>query len=238
MPHTTVQVFHLPSLFALLAVDIVCVIMHVLNRMQEEPEPLLLLSSPKGIPEGLQYLKEGVIAGLLLAAGWRARGWLLAVWALLFAYLMLDDLLEIHEHLGYAIALQWEYPAVFGLRPRDLGEVTVSLLVATGFLVTIFSLARRSPVPYRPVSHDLTCLLALLGFFGVVIDTAHMAVESLDLRGLTLLEDGGEMIVMSLMFAYALNLYQHPQVNGAGALWRWAQRVIPGVSKIARAIAT
>lgn len=238
MPHPSAQVFHLPSLFALLAVDIVCVIMHVLNRLQEEPEPLLLLSSPKGIPEGLQYLKEGLSAGLLLAAGWRARGWLLAVWALLFAYLMLDDLLEIHEHLGYAIAVQWDYPAVFGLRPRDLGEVTVSVLVATGFLATIFSVARRSPRPFRHASQDLTCLLALLGFFGVVVDTAHMAIEGLHLRGLTLLEDGGEMAVMSLIFAYALNLNRRPDADGAGSLWRWTQRFLPHRAKSAAAAAT
>jgi hypothetical protein len=238
MPHTSAPLFHLPSLVTLLAADALFVTLHVANRMQEEPEPMLLLSSPKGWPEAFQYLKEASTAGLLLAAGWRNRVWLLAVWAMLFAYLLFDDLLEIHEHLGHAIATQWSYPAVFGLRPRDLGEVTVSLLVAAGFLVTIFSIARRSPSPFRHASQDLTCLLALLGFFGVCVDTAHMAVESLQIRGLTLLEDGGEMAVMSLIFAYALNLYRRPDAGGAGGLWRWTQRFLPRLSKSPAATAT
>lgn len=227
MPHTS-HVFHLPTLAALVVVDLICIGVHIGNRLQEEPEPLLLLSSPRGLPEMFQYLKEVAIAGLLLSVGWRNRAPVFILWAALFTYLLFDDLLELHERLGYLIAVQFDFPAILNLRPRDLGEVTVSLSVATAFLVTMLAFTRRRPPPWQESSLDLGCLLALLGFFGVVIDTIHVAVEGVHLRGLTLVEDGGEMLTMSAILAYTICLYRARATRVSGALWRAARRSLPG----------
>ena len=227
MPHAS-HAFHLPTLATLVVADLICIGVHVASRLQEEPEPLLLLSSPRGLPELFQYLKEALIAGLLLSVGWRKRVPVLMLWAGLFTYLLFDDLLELHERFGYLIAVVFDYPSVLNLRPRDLGEVTVSLIVAGAFLAMIFSFARRCPPAWRDSSLDLACLLALLGFFGVFVDTLHMAMESLHLRGLTLLEDGGEMITMSAIAAYAICLHLDRATRRPGALWRAVRRMLTG----------
>ena len=69
---------------ALLAADLVCIGVHVASRIQQEPEPLFLLSSPRGLPELFQHIKEALIAGLLLSPGRRHHVSLMMIWALLF----------------------------------------------------------------------------------------------------------------------------------------------------------
>lgn len=216
---STNKVLHLPTLGAALAIDTGCVAAHVVTRLNVEAEPMLLISSPHGIAEIFQYVKEATISLLLATAAWQQRTRLFVLWALLFGYLMFDDGLELHERAGHLIASWWQFPAVFGLRPRDLGEITVSLGVASMFLIGLYVVGRRSPVTARASSADLTCLLALLGFFGVFVDTAHIALEQW--RGLTLLEDGGEMLAMSLILAYTVRLQRPRPIDAPGSLWRW-----------------
>jgi len=201
-------------------VDLVCIVAHIALKLAGDPESMLFVNAPRGVPEFMQYGKEGLVAGLLARAAHHWKSGLLAAWSLLFGYLMFDDWLELHERLGFIIAEAGGWPAVLGLRPRDLGEIAASGAVAGVFMLCVGWLRRTSTQESRAVNADLMVLLAALGFFGVFIDVAHIALEQFGWRGLTLLEDGGEMVVMSLILAYVANLLRPAATVCRGALWR------------------
>jgi hypothetical protein len=106
-----------------------------------------------------------------------------------------------------------------GLRAQDFGEVTVSALAGTAFVGLIGFFYVRSSDRARNVSRDLALLVFLLAFFGVFIDMVHLALEAVHLPALTILEDGGEMVAMSITFSYVVHLADDP-AHAAGRLWQ------------------
>lgn len=227
MRHCTIELlqacgglWHLRVLAAALTIDLICIFAHVALKLAGDPESVLFVNAPRGVPEFMQYGKEGLVAGLLARAAHHWKSGLLAAWSLLFGYLMVDDWLELHERLGFIIAEAEGWPAVLSLRPRDLGEIAASGIVVGVFVSCLGLLWGSSGQSSRAVNGDLMVLLAALGFFGVFVDVAHIALEQHGWRGLTLVEDGGEMVVMSLILAYAANLLRPAAAVRRGALWR------------------
>lgn len=47
----------------------------------------------------------------------------------------------------------------------------------------------------------------------------HLALQEHQVHGLTVLEDSGEMVAMSLLASYAVRMWEQ-QGAGAGELWR------------------
>jgi len=211
-----------PRLLAwLLAGDLVFIVLHGVNELLPVSYPLLSLNADNGYSEAFQYGKECCIALALLAAGWRRREGLLGAWALLFFYLLYDDALSLHERVGAVLAGQWNYAPAFGLRPQDFGELTVSLAIGAAFLSLLALLYARSGRAARDATKDLLLLLGSLAFFAVAVDMAHVVV-----RGLTIIEEGGELAVMSVMATYAAHLLQAP-AHVAGLLWQSARARLP-----------
>jgi hypothetical protein len=133
--------------------------------------------------------------------------------ALLFLLLLLDDYGELHEFFGDMLADTLGLRDIYGLDADDLGEVL--FLIPFGLLCFWLlrdALKRAGPVA-RPEVAVLLALLVALAFFGVVVDlmaqgarteeTGNDARLALALR---VLEDGGEMVVGTLMLFQALRL--------------------------------
>jgi hypothetical protein len=59
----------------------------------------------------------------------------------------------------------------------------------------------------------------VLAFFGVGLDMVHGVLEALGVRALTIVEDGGEMLAMSIIASYVVPLVEQ-QGHAAGFLWR------------------
>jgi hypothetical protein len=196
-------------LVALVACDLGFVLLHIANKLVPWSDARFDLTYERGHPEAFQHLKEAGVSMLLFVLAWRARVALHAAWALLFLYLLLDDALQVHERVGGRIALRAGFVSAMRLRAQDFGELAVSLAVGSLFFALIASLYRRAPGSARAATHGLAVLLAALVFFGIVIDLAHIAVP---IVGFSMVEDGGEMLVMSALLAYALHL-----VRGARA---------------------
>ena len=88
--------------------------------------------------------------------------------------------------------------------PRDFGELMVSSVFGICLLTPIATAYRRGSKAFRMVSIDLAVLIACLVLFGVGIDMVHQGFESNPAIGfsLGLVEDGGEILITSLLLWY------------------------------------
>jgi hypothetical protein len=161
------------------------------------------IAEDRGYAEMFQYVK---FLGICLALGRlfvRTHLRVLIGWIAVFAFLLLDDAGRIHEHFGLAFAVWTRLPDIGALRARDIGEFIYALLA--GLLVVplvAFGWLRGAP-PARAISADLAVLLIALGGCGVGADLVHRMLSATFMDVLTgLLEDGGEMIVLSVTCAY------------------------------------
>ena len=190
----------------LLCADVAFLLLHVSNVVffllrgsgRLPPyNPLFSLATDGGYPEVFQYVKEYWIVIVLVIVCWRTREGIYATWALFFTYLLCDDALGIHETVGEAIAAHWKYVAALGLLPKDFGELAFWAIVGSAFLMLITYFYVRGSDSAKDVSRDVVVLLGVLILFAVLIDMVHSAFREGPVRGLTILEDGGEMITMS-----------------------------------------
>ncbi len=202
------------ALFALLvSADLAFMLMHGMHAWS----PWLggghfSLESDRGLAEQYQYIKQLWIVICLGLAFLQTRSKAFAGWMVLFAFLLVDDAAQIHESVGFWLGAQLNLPAIAGLRPDDFGELTFAALVG-GLTVAMAALSfKRGGEHSRQLSRDLLCLIAVLAFFGVAVDTLHVIAyfrmpELSQL--LALFEDGGEMIVISALTCYAFDIVGH-----------------------------
>jgi hypothetical protein len=224
------QVVNPVLLVLLLCADMAFLLLHLWNALSPVPNVLFSLRTDGGYSEVFQYIKEYWIAIVLFVVGWRTPAGIYGIWALLFTYLLCDDALMIHETGGRVAARYWNYLPALGLRAQDFGELTVSAVVGSAFLVSIAYSYRRGTHTARDVSKDLALLLGLLVFFGIFVDMVQIAATALPVEGLTIpvkglavIEDSGEMITMSLIVGYVVNLLER-RTHVPGLLWRSTTR--------------
>lgn len=189
-------------LWLFLAIDLGLIGMHFLRWGEA-----WLLTTDGGWGERWGYMKEAATAVALLIAYRRSKQAIYAAWAAVFVYVLCDDALMIHELGGKALADLFAFTSLFGLRPRDEGELLVSAAAGLLLLGAGWFAFRRSDTAARLHSKVLLWLFAVLVFFGVVVDMAHIILASagFSLR-MNVLEDGGELMALSLLAAYALHL--------------------------------
>ena len=196
------QSTNLVLLALLLSADVVFVLFHLVLGSHQA---LFNLGTDRGHSEVFQYIKEYWIAIVLFVMCWRTREGIYGAWALLFAYLLCDDALLIHERVG--LAWQSMFAPTLGLRARDFGELAFSGSMGLGFLALIAFFHLRCSSSAKSVSRTMAVLLGVLVFFGVVVDMVHVAAYPV-IRGLTVVEDGGEMVTMSVLASYVVHLLE------------------------------
>jgi hypothetical protein len=101
-------------------------------------------------------------------------------------------------------------PALFGLRPQDLGELLFAVLVGS-FTLAVIAIAARSESGGIAIAPCITIavLLGALAFCGVIVDALHVIAYLQASRWawiLAIIEDGGELVVMSATAAYCYAL--------------------------------
>jgi hypothetical protein len=171
--------------------------------------------------ELFQYFKELWLAFLLLWLCAKLDSRFYGAWSLFFLYLFLDDALMIREWLGNQIGSRLVFEPPFGLRTNDVGEMTALAIPAT-LLVFIAIQHIQSSKRARAFSWRLFSWLALLSLCGIVADFVHVLVMghvALDVI-LELIEDGGEMIVMSFLVWKVVTWHSvldlQPKINSSG----------------------
>ncbi len=122
-----------------------------------------------------------------------------AAWALMFTCFFIDDAFWLHQKIGDRIATLF---TGYGLPPRfyELAVLAVAGLVLLA-LVILFYL--RGPSTFRKISVDMFLFLAALVFFGIIVDIAEaIGLGHSLITGLEFVEDGGELVVYSLILWY------------------------------------
>ena len=197
--------FAWPAFWCLATVDGLFLAVHVLHMLEVQAflGEAFNLQTDGGHSEVFQHLKELLIALTLASLAWQKRGVVHAYWAVVFAYLLVDDRFMIHETMGPRVS------AALGLErylqyPHDVGQVVYSAAVAGAIILAFALLLARTAASLRPFSLGLLGLVLVLGFFGVAVDLVHVMATNVGIRGLGILEEGGEMFVMSAMVAYVL----------------------------------
>ncbi|MFB2935780.1 hypothetical protein ACE1B6_11055 [Aerosakkonemataceae cyanobacterium BLCC-F154] len=193
-----------------LVTDIAFMLLHLIYSYSSLTKNIgFSLETDRGFSEVFQYIKEYWIAVILGVLAVRTGLFLYGTWSLLFFYLLLDDAAEIHERLGSIISNKFAIPGLFNLRGQDFGEIAVTGTVVLVFLILTTLTYRFSDYTSRRASKHLIMMMFALAFCGVILDLVHIAVNSPGLNPwLTLLEDGGELVVMSFIACYTISLFE------------------------------
>jgi hypothetical protein len=160
------------------------------------------VGADRSYAEMFGYVKLASLVVLLLATYGRSKNRMYLIWAGVFAYVLLDDALLIHEGLGHMAAgpsgSRWAW---------DMGQLVVWILVGMILLAISIGALVRSSGQDRTNGILLLWTLLALGFFAVAVDLVHAIVRSW-FRGadllFTVIEEGGEQLVLSLAVAVAL----------------------------------
>src|SRR5690606_25438993 len=141
----------------------------------------------------------------------KTRVWEYLSWLAVFTYFLADDAFQLHENIGRSIAGNLDFAAPFNLRLPDIGELTVLAVAGMILLVMLSCADRRETQACTNVAKDLWRRVGSMTRFGAFIDAAEIAV-TLGLfikETLGLIDDGEEMIVVSVMLWYVFRLAIH-----------------------------
>ncbi len=188
-------------LVSLLAADVFLILVFLSYRLLGWPPSYRFnIGIDQSIPEYFQYMKQLATAGLMLLVFLRGKQVTVLLWSAIAVLLFLDDALKMHEKLGGVVSSAFAIPDAHGFRGQDFGELIVASTLAGLILISLAVRYWRDNSRLRTFSVNMLLFLALLGMFGVVIDLFVHKLQSLTLY---IIEDGGEMIAMSLMLFYA-----------------------------------
>lgn len=170
---------------------------------------VLRLDRDRSVAEFYNYLQTLITVVLLARAFVSSRQGVYLAWALIFAFIVLDDAMLVHERIGGILAAKLALPALPGVRPQDVGELIV-WGVAAALLMPVLVWGFRSSTR-QAAGHGalLALIFAVLVFFGVGMDMVHIVGASwshLADAALGIAEDGGEMLALALACSYALLL--------------------------------
>lgn len=209
--HLDINNWKVQQLGLLLITDLSFIFLHLLfAHTRFISDYAFSLEAEMGYSEFFQYVKEYWIALLLIFLAIRNRSFLYLSWSFLFFYLLLDDSLQIHEKLGLYISNQFNFIPLFNLRSEDFGEIIVSGLACLIFGSMILLGYRFGNRFSRSVSKNLIKLLLLLALCGVGVDMVHTIFNnSLMETLLIVVEDGGELIVMSLIAYFVFSVSEY-----------------------------
>jgi hypothetical protein len=193
-------------LLLLLSVDLMLIVLHLVHwGGMFAQDARYRVSEDRGYGEFFEYSKMLWIILALLAARIQSGRAIFGVWAALFGFLLLDDAFQVHEVLGTRVMQKFHYVSQMHVRAQDFGEITVYGILGMVFLVpVIVAYFRENPVDRR-FSAPLFVLVAMLVGIAGVVDVIHGALDNHPIaRPLALVEDGGEMLLVSAMCAYVL----------------------------------
>jgi hypothetical protein len=200
-------------LLLLVSADVVFILMHLVSVETGWLRGAgISLEADRGLPETYQYVKEFWVVVAMAVTFWRTRVALYASWSAVFAFLLVDDAAQVHERVGAWLGEQYALPTAFGLRPDDSGELLFAALIGITMLLLVGGASWRAGEQTGRISRDVLLLIFGLAVLGVVVDMLHVVSylrKSLLAQVLLVVEDGGEMLVMSALTAYAFHVAIH-----------------------------
>ncbi|OGL48780.1 MAG: hypothetical protein A2161_13315 [Candidatus Schekmanbacteria bacterium RBG_13_48_7] len=172
----------------------------------------LRITKDDSYPEIFDYIKTGVLILLLGRLSLKTRQWIYVAFMLLFIVILLDDSLELHENWGGYFARAYHLKPLHDLRPQDVGElITWSILGAfvCPLILIGFLFSKRAHIANGLAM--MVPFVALL-FCGIFVDQLYTTFWDLFFGAgilLDMIEDGGEMIVITTACMLAAALVKH-----------------------------
>jgi len=192
-------------LVLLLSADLIFILIHIVYMNHIISNSLYAVDRDLGYAEIYQYIKEFWIILLLLFATIKRKHLTYFAWSLLFMYLLMDDSMRFHEIAGGYLVYHFDIQPMFNLRAQDFGELGVSAMFGFLLFALIGVAYLFSGRTAKQISKHLFILIMLLAFFGIVVDMLHAAIPwGKSIWGLV--EDGGEMLIMSIIVWYVFGL--------------------------------
>ena len=189
----------------LLLADLAFLIFHILYLSGVLKDPLLSIERETGYSEIYQYIKEFWIFILLLIIAVKEKRLIYFAWSILFLYLLVDDSFALHEKVGNYLTNYVDFKPVLNLKAADIGELCASAFFGILLFGTLFILYLFSKPIEKKISRELFILILALAFFGVFFDMLHAAIHwGENIWGI--IEDGGEMVIISILLCYAYEL--------------------------------
>jgi len=205
---TTLADPKLKILVVLLLIDLIIIGLNFYNSWVPEDQwtAFLSIANDDSIGELIQYFKWFSIGILFVYIAIKRSSFSFLSWTLVFLYLLLDDSLAIHENFGGYLMSGFNFEPPFGMRLQDIGELLVSAIAGSFLLIiSIFAYKKGSDF-YKITTWNMFYLFLALVFFGVVFDVFAVMTYTGNITAFIfdVIEDGGEMIVGSLMLWFAV----------------------------------
>lgn len=173
-----------------------------------------LIDLDRGYPEIYGYIKELTSVGILLWLGLKTKLRLWFAFSLFIFYVFLDDAFMFHEQMGLLIR-QWINVSFFSkllrVRQRDIGEAMYYAVIGFIFLFPgiFFYFHEKKDSFQRLAANKLVVAFGVLCFFCVALDVIDQGPTLPVLRHfLNLLEDYGEMLALSLLLAFCIDVFR------------------------------
>jgi len=208
----------------LISIDILLILIHILYLFYNprgSMESYWSIETDRGFAESFQYIKEILLIFMFVWLARRYARYSFYTWGLFFFYILVDDMLRLHERIGAQLALNFRFESLLGLRPEDMGELTFLAIFGLIFFLLISStyIIIRKDKKLKLINKKLISIALFLILFGVFADGIHTIFISftslINLPGTVriigffifgIIEDGGEMIVMSFAVQYTFYL--------------------------------
>jgi hypothetical protein len=204
------------SFLAVVAINLLLVALHgayfVCLRYGLDAWPrdaLFSLDSNTGLAQLFSSSQTMLLIGLLLWLGAHTRTALYPALAAVFLFVLLDDALALNQLLGAPLVRALALVDRPRLEAQSVAEMMVYGAVALPLLGLLAAGFQRAPAEHRRAGARFVVLLALLAFFATVMDLVHLAfIKSFFGSRLLLevIEEGGEMVTLSLALLLALSL--------------------------------
>jgi hypothetical protein len=201
------------SLLILLPLDALCALVYLAHwHVAAFASDRWDLSIEGSYGEWLGHVIEVLVVAGLVVLWRRTRSSHLLVWALTYAYVAIDDTIQIHEHVGrLLIRLTGGTDAQFGIRTQDIGELVSWAIAGAVFATALYLTYRSAPDDIRWIGRRIAAVFAMLVFCGIVLDTVDRVIDPSwhqIMRVSVLAEDGGELLAVSLALAFVASLLE------------------------------
>ena len=165
-----------------------------------------------GYPEYYNYTKTMVLVLLLGRLALSTRQWVYLAYTIVYAVILMDDFLTIHETVGGYLRRTLEIKPILNLRNQDIGEVITWTLMGTLIVpLMIYGFARSDRSHVR---NGLALLypFGMLLFCAIVVDQLYNPFHAIFFGSgilIDMVEDGGEMVAITWTLALAAVLVKY-----------------------------
>lgn len=206
---------------ALLCVDLLFIALHIARSVAVKDlghdgwltSTVFSLEAERSYSEIFGYLKLWTAATLLFWLSASTRQLVYLSWSLILILASMDDLFGLHEWAGGLAVAHTNWSGFFGLRPFDYGQMLFWAGLGVVAALLLFVGYRKSGPRHRQASLILFTAFACLVFFGAGVDMMrrlifHITNSEGGFRGLGTVEEGGELIALTLLLLGSLWIYR------------------------------